>query len=172
MNQDYTQDGLSLANVCPMCIEQEQLCVDCVDQADARLTNKAYALVDEGLSVEGDVLYKADENPSASDWVSSETVIKRKGRKAVFTEKWQDESMHLLELTVKFIDQDDPWLLRKEYLPPIAQLMDGGTYEELWELDDMTQRAREVECQWCHLMTPKAFNDCQDCDRPLEGNVR
>ena len=42
----------------------------------------------------------------------------------------------------------------------------------LWELDDMRQRAREIECRWCHLLTPKQFNDCQDCDKPLELNVR
>lgn len=59
-----------------------------------------------------------------------------------------------------------------EYKLPIVQLQDGGVYEELWELDDMRQRSREVECPWCHLLTPKAFNDCQDCDKPLESNVR
>lgn len=59
-----------------------------------------------------------------------------------------------------------------EYKLPIVQLQDGGEYEELWELDDMRQRAREVQCPWCNILTPKAFNDCQDCDRPLEVNVR
>ena len=65
------------------------------------------------------------------------------------------------------------WTEREgEYKLPVVFLQDGGVYEELWELDDTTQQAREVECQWCHLMTPKQFNDCQDCDRPLEGNLR
>lgn len=64
-----------------------------------------------------------------------------------------------------------------EFKPPIVQLVDGMSEElamglgELWELDDMNQRAREVECKWCHIMTPKVFNDCQDCDKPLENNV-
>ena len=59
-----------------------------------------------------------------------------------------------------------------EYKLPIVQLQDGGAYEELWELEDERQRAREVECPWCHILTPKVFNDCQDCDKPLESNVR
>lgn len=59
-----------------------------------------------------------------------------------------------------------------EYKAPVVFLQDGGVYEELWELDDMRQRARETECQWCHILTPKAFNDCQSCDKPLELNVR
>ena len=59
-----------------------------------------------------------------------------------------------------------------EYKNPIVFLQDGGVYEELWELEDERQRAREVQCPWCNILTPKAFNDCQDCDRPLEVNVR
>ena len=59
-----------------------------------------------------------------------------------------------------------------EYKNPIVFLQDGGVYEELWELEDERQRAREVQCPWCNILTPKAFNDCQDCDKPLESNVR
>ena len=59
-----------------------------------------------------------------------------------------------------------------EFKPPIVQLVDGGTYEELWEMEDATQRARETECIWCHILTPKIFPDCQVCDKPLESNVR
>ena len=89
----------------------------------------------------------------------------------MFTEKWSDDCK-LIALAVEFIDKDDPWLLRREYIPPIVQLQDGGEYEELWELDDERQRARETECRWCHLLTPKQFNDCQACDKPLENNLR
>lgn len=59
-----------------------------------------------------------------------------------------------------------------EFKHSTVTLQDGGVFEELWELDDMRQRARETECNWCHIMTPKAFNDCQSCDKPLELNVR
>lgn len=59
-----------------------------------------------------------------------------------------------------------------EYKPPIVMLQDGGVYEELWELEDYVQSARETVCPWCRLTTPKMFNECQDCDKPLESNVR
>ena len=59
-----------------------------------------------------------------------------------------------------------------EFKLPIVFLQDGGELDNLWELQDYTQSQREIECQWCHLLTPKVFNDCQACDKPLESNVR
>lgn len=163
MNTDYAQDGLSLANVCPMCIEQEQLCVECVDAADARLTDKAYALVDEGNTQYRRTWSRQDDQPSGSDWVSSETYVRPQGWIVKMTEIW-DDNCHLVELSVKFLETDEP-LVRREYLPPIVQLQDGGVYEELWELDDATQASRERVCEWCNLTTPKFYNICTSCDK-------
>jgi hypothetical protein len=59
-----------------------------------------------------------------------------------------------------------------EFRLPIVFLQDGGELDNLWELQDYMQSQREAECPWCHLLTPKVFPDCQDCDRPLESNVR
>ena len=88
--------------------------------------------------------------PSGHDWVASTTRVEPY---FVFqTQTWEDT--------------------REEYKESTTNLQDGGVYEELWELDDMRQRSREIECPWCHLMTRKDMNDCQDCDRPLESNVR
>jgi hypothetical protein len=129
MNEvSYTQeDSLTITNVCPDCIAQEQLCVDCVDTADARLTDKAYALVDEGNLQYKHHWFYNEEQPSGHDWTE------RDG----------------------------------EYKTPTVTLQDGGVFEELWELDDERQRARETECKWCHIMTPKIFNTCQSCDHKL-----
>lgn len=70
---------------------------------------------------------------------------------------WTDRADEFVETSVKIQDGlDELTILRLN----------------LAELDDETQRNREVECPWCHLMTPKRYNDCQDCDRPLELNVR
>jgi hypothetical protein len=68
----YTQeDSLTISNVCPECIAQEQLCVDCVELADARLTNSVY----ESAS-EGNLMYKSqwlvDTEPSGHDWTDRE----------------------------------------------------------------------------------------------------
>jgi hypothetical protein len=152
MNEvSYTQDSLTITNTCPDCIAQEMLCVDCVELADARLTDKAYELVDEGnLQYKRPWLIERPQ-PSASDWTESETVSK--------IERNKDGEI----VTVTY---------RHEFLTPIVQINDGGEVDNLWELDDETQRRREVECHWCHILTPKIFNDCQSCDKPLETNVR
>jgi hypothetical protein len=96
------------------------------------LTDKAYALADEGNMQYKRQWLRPVEDISGHDWT----------------------------------DRDG------EYKLPIVTLQDGGVYEELWELDDMRQRSREVQCPWCNLLTPKAFNQCQDCDGILENNVR
>jgi hypothetical protein len=148
-------------------------CQTCLDDAEAKSDDMAWNLHEDDRLGEGKCLtYDTSDAPSASDWVASETYIKPREWKVKMIEKWgEDNPFQLIELAVKFIDTDEP-VTRSEFLPPIAQLIDGGVYEELWELDDMRQRAREVECKWCHILTPKAFNDCQDCDKPLEHNVR
>jgi hypothetical protein len=175
--------GISVQNDCYECMviarDSEQdlpvgKCLSCEELAEARDDDRAYNLHEsDRLGEPGKVLtYDTSDEPSASDWVSSQTYSQPSRRKAKMIEKWKDESMELIELSVKFLDPDEPVVTRHEFLPPIAQLMDGGEYEELWELQDTRQRAREVECQWCHILTPKVFNDCQSCDLPLESNVK
>lgn len=177
--------GISVMNECYECMviarDSEQdlpvgKCLSCAELAEARDDDKAWNLHEDDRLGEGKCLtYDTSDEPSASEWVSSQTYVRTRGikeKKPVFTEKWKEESMELIELAVKFIDPDEPVMTRHEFLPPIAQLMDGGEYEELWELQDTRQRNREVECQWCHILTPKVFNDCQSCDLPLESNVR
>ena len=88
-------------------------------------------------------------------------------------ENW-DDNCHLIELSVKFLDNDEEHTIRYEFLPPIAQLQDGGELDNLYELEDYAQAKREVLCPWCHIFTPRIYNDCQNttCLLPLESNVR
>jgi len=58
-----------------------------------------------------------------------------------------------------------------EYLEPTVKLQDGGMFDNLELLDEYAQSKREQECHWCHLLTPKIYNDCQACDKPLEHNL-
>jgi hypothetical protein len=151
--------------------EQDYSCINCYETKEGKSDKNAWDLHEDDRLGEGKALtYNQDDNPTASDWVSSETIVSEARRTAVFTERWSDDCK-LIALAVEFVDKDDPWLLRREFTPPIVQLQDGGEYEELWELDDERQRARETECRWCHLLTPKQFNDCQACDKPLENNL-
>ena len=145
----YTQDSLTISNVCPECIAQEMLCVDCVETADARLTDSVY----ESAS-EGNLMYKAQwltyDEPSGHDWVAPVTELNKPAR--------------LLDGTI--ITE------RHEFKLPIVLLQDGGELDNIWSIDDYTQSKREVICQACNLATPKTFNQCQSCDSVLEHNVR
>jgi hypothetical protein len=170
MNIDYTQDSLTLTNTCPECIAQEQLCTDCVDEADARLTDKAYELVDEG-NVQYKHQWLLTTEPSGHDWVTPVT-YRGKAKKATRVTEHRNQDGYLLDITVEFVEPTNEYDERNEFLPPIVQLHDGGELDNVWELSDETQRKRETECHWCHLLTPKQFNDCQSCDKPLEYNVR
>lgn len=175
-------NGISITNTCYECqviamsVEDgfpAGKCFTCQEQAEANDDVKAWNLhEDERLAEPGKVTtYDTSEPPSASEWVGSQTYVRPPQTKAVMFEKWSDDNpFRLVELSVEFIDEDEPQI-RHEFLPPIAQLIDGGVYEELWELQDYTQRQRERECQWCHILTPKIFNDCQSCDKPLENNL-
>lgn len=146
----YSEDSLTISNVCPECIAQEQLCTECVEEADARLTDKAYALVDEGnLQYKRHWFYNA-EQPSGHDWIGS--VVRVEPYFVWATQTWEDT--------------------RSEYMDPTVQLQDGGVLDSIWELQDERQKAREVECHICHMMTLKMYPDCQSCDKPLEQNVR
>jgi hypothetical protein len=176
-------NGISITNSCYECqvialsVEEgypEGKCFTCQEEEEARADDNAHNLhEDERLGESGKCMsIDTSDAPSASEWVASQTYVRPAGKKAVMFEKWDDDNpFRLVELSVEFIDEDEPQI-RYEFLPPIAQLQDGGVYEELWELDDQRQRAREVQCQWCNLLTPKAFNDCTSCDKPLEHNVR
>jgi hypothetical protein len=148
-------------------------CPACLQNAEANDDDNAWNLHEDDRLGEGPGLsLDTSDAPSASEWVASETYVQPARKKAVMFEKWDDDNpFRLVELSVEFIDEDEPQT-RHEFLPPIAQLMDGGVYEELWELQDERQRAREIECRWCHILTPKIFNDCTSCDKPLEHNVR
>ena len=147
---DYTQDNLTISNSCYNCMLMDAVCQECEDSKDAKLTDMAWELVDDGnLQYKFTLSYNVAQ-PSGHDWVSPTTALVKPAVMPDGTLKYE----------------------REEYIPPIVNLQDGGVYEELWELDDERQRAREVECKWCHILTPKMYNDCQDCDKPLELNVR
>ena len=141
--------GISITNTCYDCMLIDDNCANCQDLADARLAERAHELVDEG-----NVHYKHQwlltTEPSAHDWVSSIVYLPR-------------PAIQMDGTIVEF---------RYEFKSPTTNLQDGGELDNTWEIQDYTQSQRETECPWCHLLTPKIFNECQDCDQPLERNVR
>lgn len=174
---EYASNGISVTTQCDDCVyldDYELMCRPCVEQREAKLADLAHELVDEDIYRYAPMyqpMLKLSGNPSASEWVASQTVTGKAGKIVKMTEIWNDDC-HLVELSVKFIDNADEHRIRNEFLPPIAQLIDGGELDSLWELEDYAQSRRETQCPWCWLLTPKQFNDCQACDKPLESNVR
>lgn len=176
---EYAQSqGISVQNTCYHCAlvseySPELRCLTCDEDKEGRDDAIAYQLVDEGNMQYGTTMWsRIDEQVSGSDWVASETYIKPQAWVAKMTEVWdKDNPFHLIELSVKFEQPEEEYLVRHEFSPPIVQLVDGGVYEELWELEDYTQRQRETQCKWCNILTPKMYADCQSCDKPLESNV-
>ena len=176
-------NGISITNQCYECqviamsVEAghpEGKCFTCQEQDEANADNNAWNLHEDDRLGEGPALSTSHvDEPSASDWVSSKTIsVHQRSYKTRMIERWSDDNpFHLEELRVEFINNDEVEE-RNEFLPPIAQLMDGGVYEELWELQDERQRARETQCHWCNLLVPKHTIDCTSCDMPLESNVR
>lgn len=152
---DYLPQGISITNQCYDCMQLDTMCADCQDSADARAADIAHELVDEGNLQYKHQWSRTPTDYSASDWIDSVSYLVKP---AIMPDGTIQE-------------------LRYEFIPPIYQFTDGSTIEsalglgELWELEDYTQRARETECKWCHILTPKLFPDCQSCDKPLELNA-
>ena len=154
---EYAQSqGISVTNTCYDCAlvseySPELRCLACDEDKESRDDAIAYEIVDEGNMQYKHQWSRTDDQPSGHDWIASVTVREE-----------------ILDKDGKRID----YILRMEYAQPVVQLQDGGVYEELWELEDYAQAQRERQCQWCNLLTPKMFNDCQSCDKPLENNIK
>ena len=147
---DNVSNGISITNQCYDCMQLDTMCVDCQDLADARATEIAHNIVDDGNLQYRRQLSWLKDVPSGHDWVSSTTVSR----------------------TIIDNEGNEDYIMREEYKLPVVMLQDGGVLDNAWELNDYMQSKREIKCPWCNLFTPKAFADCQDCDKPLEANVR
>lgn len=148
---EYAQsNGISITNQCYDCMQLDYKCYNCEQEQEARDAQIAHEIVDEGNLIYKRQWSRTDDQPSASDWISSVTV-----------------SREILDNNGKEID----YIMRLEFTQPIVQLIDGGVLNNLLELEDYAQTKRERLCQWCNILTPKMFNDCQVCDKPLENNL-
>ena len=148
---EYAQsNGISITNQCYDCMQLDYKCYNCEQEQEARDAQIAHEIVDEGNLIYKRQWSRTDDQPSASDWISSVTV-----------------SREILDNKGKEID----YIMRLEFTEPTVQLVDGGVLNNLLELEDYAQTKRERLCQWCNILTPKLFNDCQVCGKPLENNL-
>ena len=174
-------------NTCHECMTLDETCPTCLLEKEGRDDFIAHQIVDEGNQIYKHQWTRIDDAPSASDWVASETlqtqsmyiitIVAKKITTGTYINKhgetmqWNENWYHIDETVTKTV-REGGWLIRREFAVPTVSLQDGGVHEELWELDDYAQSKREVQCRWCNILTPKLFNDCQSCDKPLENNVR
>ena len=148
---EYAQsNGISITNQCYDCMQLDYKCYNCEQEQEARDAQIAHEMVDERNQIYKYQWSRTDDQPSGSDWVSSVTV-----------------SREILDKNGKEID----YIMRLEFTEPIVQLVDGGVLNNLLELEDYAQTKRERLCQWCNILTPKMYADCQSCDKPLKSNV-
>jgi hypothetical protein len=149
---EYAQSiGISITNQCYDCMQLDYKCNNCEQEQEARDAQIAHEIVDEGNLQYKHHWSRTDDQPNGSDWISSVTVARV-----------------ILDADGKEID----YIMRLEFSEPIVQLVDGGVLDNLWELEDYAQSKRETQCKWCNILTPKMFNDCQSCDKPLENNIK
>jgi len=72
---EYIPNGISITNQCYNCMLIDDICTDCQESRDARDTNNAWQIVDEGnLQYPHPVSIQSDE-PSAHDWISAYTRV-------------------------------------------------------------------------------------------------
>jgi hypothetical protein len=65
---DYTQDNLTISNNCYACMLLDSICQECEDSKDAKLTNRAWEVVDEGNLQYRLTLSYNQAMPSGHDW--------------------------------------------------------------------------------------------------------
>ena len=70
---DYTQDNLSVTNGCYTCMLAQEVCEPCADEQDARLTDRAWEIVDDGNEIYRWTLSRKSDDPSGHDWIGSQT---------------------------------------------------------------------------------------------------
>jgi hypothetical protein len=127
--------GITITNACYACYILDDICMECEDTRQARDSNIAHAIVDEGnLQYSKQLSYNLPEN-SGHEWVGSTTRVEPYFVYA--TQTWEDT--------------------REEFLDPISVITD-----RLFELNtDMPPNS--MVCQSCHY-THNKHSQCPNCN--------
>lgn len=129
------QQGITITNACYACYLLDDICMECEDTRQARDSNIAHAIVDEGnLQYSKQLSYNLPEN-SGHEWVGSTTRVKPYFVYA--TQTWEDT--------------------REEFLDPISVITD-----RLFDLN-MEMPPNSMVCQTCHYTCNK-HAACPNCN--------
>jgi hypothetical protein len=140
---EYPQSqGISTTTQCYNCLQLDDICDTCMEEKEANDALIAHQLIDESSDI-----YRYTPMYTSLMKITTEPS----------NHDWTDRDGEFMEPIVKLQDGLDP------------DLAIGLSSVEM--LEDYAQSKREQKCLWCHLLTPKMYNDCQACDKPLEHNV-
>ena len=98
-------DELTVSNPCYQCMIQMELCVDCQDLREARATEFAHDIVDEGNDIYRYApmytsLMKIEPEPSGHDWIGATTIGSDGKEREEFLEPITNLSDRFFELVV------------------------------------------------------------------------
>ena len=171
MKEEPKLDGFIVDEVCLECSEDE-LCVDCYEQKEARLVNLAYSKVEQNLvEQESADFYADDSQPPASEWVGSKTLTSTTSKKITAwsaAEQDYQNRCFIWKWGVEVESQDEP-KVRREFLEPTNDLSDrlsGYRFlgQHIYDLRDDYDISISVRvpvgyaiCQSCHFEYNKSL---------------
>jgi len=151
---DYTQDNLSVTNGCYTCMLTEQLCDACGEEQDARRTEMAYQIIENG----GDFYYRQVGKTKIA--VANSGAVGEKNAMSVLSDApsghdWVGAHVYLIRPAI----QMDGTIreIREEFLEPTSLLSD-----RIFELDLEVPVGYTV-CADCHYMCNKSIA-CPNCE--------
>jgi len=100
------QNQLTLMNDCYHCMQLNELCPDCLDAQEARDAVIANQLVDG--EIYDHAMTRIQDEPSAHDWISSETVVRVEKPTLSTWDKTQGEPIYTMR--TEFFEQSS-WLI-------------------------------------------------------------
>ena len=137
------QNQLTLMNDCFHCMQLNELCPDCLEAKDARDAVIAHKLVDEYETMYLNMAPLQDE-PSAHDWISSETVVRVEKPTLSNWHRTQGEPIYTMR--TEFFEQSS-WLI-----------------DRIFDLEDSLEVSKhECICSVCHYTINK-HAVCPNCN--------
>jgi hypothetical protein len=136
------QNQLTLMNDCYYCMQLNELCADCLEAKDARDAVIANQLVDDEIYTHA--MMKLQDEPSAHDWISSETVVRVEEPTLSNWDRTQGEPIYTMR--TEFFEQSS-WLI-----------------DRIFNLDEsMEMTNHECVCSVCHYTINK-HAVCPNCN--------
>ena len=142
---DYTQDNLSLANGCYTCMLAEQLCDACGEEQDARRTEMAHQIIENG----GDFYYRKVGKTKIA--VANSGAVGEKNAMSVLADAPSGHDW------IGAQTRDNDGKIREEFLEPVSLLSD-----RFFDLDVEVPVGSTV-CADCHYVC-NASAKCPNCE--------